>query len=59
MKSKEEIEKRLAQLKEQEMLITETYAALTSEVGTLPKHYFPPELTRIREQIKLLSWVLS
>lgn len=59
MKSKEEIEKRLAQLIERKETLTEIYNEMMSQIENCPNQFENKEYQIIDKQIILLSWVLS
>ena len=59
MKSKEEIEKKLAQLIEQKETLTEIYNEIMSQIENCPNQFENKEYQIIDKQIILLSWVLS
>ena len=59
MKSKEEIEKKLAQLIERKETLTEIYNETMSQVENCPNQFENKEYQIIDKQIILLSWTLS
>ena len=59
MKSKEEIEKKLAQLIERKETLTEIYNETMSQIENCPNQFENKEYQIIDKQIILLSWVLS
>ena len=59
MKSKEEIEKRLAQLIERKETLTEIYNETMSQIENCPNQFENKEYQIIDKQIILLSWTLS
>lgn len=59
MKSKEEIEKRLAQLIERKETLTEIYNETMSQIENCQNQFENKEYQIIDKQIMLLSWVLS
>ncbi len=59
MKSKEEIEKKLAQLIERKETLTEIYNETMSQIENCPNQFENKEYQIIDKQIILLSWTLS
>ena len=59
MKSKEEIENKLAQLIERKKTLTEIYNETMEEIENCPNQFENKEYQIIDKQIILLSWVLS
>ena len=59
MKSKEEIEKKLATLIERKEILTEIYNETMTQIENCPNQFENKEYQIVDKQIILLSWILS